>query len=126
MAPPGGVFSPRGKGGGGKKGGGPAAGPRKRPQKKNSTAEDAIRAADQGWERVFGMKDLKASVEFCADDASFMPPNSPIATGKQAIGQVFSGFFGIPDLKLTWHPTKVGAARSGELGYSVGVYEMSF
>jgi len=95
-------------------------------QKKNSTAEDAIRAADQGWEHVFGMKDLKASVDFCAEDASFMPPNSPIATGKQAIGQVFTGFFAIPEIKLNWHPTKIGVARSGELGYSVGVYEMSF
>jgi ketosteroid isomerase-like protein len=95
-------------------------------EKKSSSDEDAIRAADQGWEHVFGMKDLKASVGYCADDGSFMPPNSPIATGKEAIGQVFAGFFAIPDIKLNWHPTKIGVARSGELGYSAGVYVMSF
>ena len=95
-------------------------------QKKDSNDEESIRAADQGWEHVFAMKDLKASAGYCADDGSFMPPNSPIATGKEAISQVFAGFFAIPGIKLNWHPTKIGVARSGELGYSTGVYEMSF
>jgi Ketosteroid isomerase homolog len=94
-------------------------------QQKNA-AEEAIRAADQGWARVFGAKDLKASVDYCADDASFMSPNSPAAVGKQAISQSFAFFFSLPDIKLTWHPTKIEVARSGELGYSSGAYEMSF
>lgn len=93
---------------------------------KDSSAEAAIRAADQGWERVFGAKDLKASVMFCAPDASFMAPNAPIAMGRDAIGKAFAGFFALPEIKLTWHPTKVEVSRSGELGYSTGVYEMSF
>jgi len=42
--------------------------------KKTSTAEDAIRAADEGWERVFSAKDLQRSLEFCAGEASFMAP----------------------------------------------------
>lgn len=94
-------------------------------QTKTST-EEAIRNADQGWARVFGAKDLKASVEYCADDASFMAPNAPIAVGKQAIGQAFAFFFALPELKITWHPTKIEVAKSGELGYSTGAYEMSF
>ena len=28
--------------------------------------------------------------------------------------------------KLTWHPNSVGVARSGELGYTSGTYELSF
>jgi ketosteroid isomerase-like protein len=94
-------------------------------QKKRSPAEDAIHAADQEWARVFGAKDLKASVEFCADGASFLAPNVPAAVGKDAIGKTFAAFFTLPDLKLTWHPIKIEVARSGELGYSTGVYDMS-
>lgn len=95
-------------------------------QKKDSAAEEAIRAADQGWARVFGAKDLKASVDFCTDDAAFMAPNAPLAAGKQAISQSFAFFFTLPDIKINWHPTKIEVARSGELGYSSGVYEMNF
>lgn len=95
-------------------------------QTKSSTAEDAIRAADQGWARVFGAKDLKASVDYCASEASFMAPNSPAAIGRQAIGQAFAAFFAFPDIKIDWQPTKIAVARSGELGYSSGIYEMTF
>jgi len=95
-------------------------------QKMRSGPEDAIRAADQHWARVFAAKDLENSVAFCAENASVLAPNAPIATGKQAIGQLFSGFFALPSLTIEWHPTKVEVARSGELGYSTGVYQMSF
>jgi len=91
----------------------------------NKSPEDAIRDADQGWARVFAAKDLKASVEYCADDASFMAPNAPIAIGKEAIGKAFTFFFTFPELKINWRPNKIEVARSGELGYSSGAYEMS-
>jgi ketosteroid isomerase-like protein len=95
-------------------------------QKKRPGGENAIRVADQEWARVFGAKDLKRSVDFCADEATFMSPNAPAAVGKEAIGKSFSAFFVLPDLQITWHPLKVEVARSGELGYSTGVYEMTF
>ena len=95
-------------------------------QKKDSTGESAIRAADQGWARVFGAKDLQGSLEFCADNASFMAPNAPVAIGKDAIGKSFTAFFTLSDLKITWHPIKIEVARSGDLGYSTGEYDMSF
>jgi ketosteroid isomerase-like protein len=95
-------------------------------QKKQSASEKAIRDADQEWARVFGAKDLKRAVDFCADNASILGPGAPIVTGKQAIGHLFSEFFALPNFKISWHATKVEVARSGELGYSVGAYEMSF
>ena len=95
-------------------------------QKASATRENAIRAADEGWARVFGAKDLKASLDFCADDASFMAPSAPVAVGREVIGKSFAAFFTLPDLKITWRPSKIEVARSGELGYSTGAYEMSF
>jgi ketosteroid isomerase-like protein len=95
-------------------------------QKKRSAAENAIYAADQEWARVFGAKDLKSSLEFCTNDASFMAPSAPVAEGKDAIGKSFAAFFTLPDLKITWRPIKIEVARSGELGYSTGAYNMSF
>ena len=91
-----------------------------------SSAASAIRKADLAWEKVFAAKDLDKSVDFCAADASVLSPNAPIATGHDAISKLFAGFFALPDLKISWRPDKVEAARSGDLGYSRGAYEMTF
>jgi ketosteroid isomerase-like protein len=87
---------------------------------------DEIRAADQDWAHVFAAKDLDASVNACAPDGAVMSPNAPIAMGRDEIRKLFQGFFAMPALELTWHPTKVEAAQSGEIGYSTGVYNMKF
>ena len=90
------------------------------------TAADAIRKADQDWLRVFAAKDLPKSVNFVLPDGSVLAPNTPIATGHEAIEKLFAGFFSLPELKIEWHPNKVEVARSGELGYSTGAYRMTF
>jgi ketosteroid isomerase-like protein len=95
-------------------------------QKARSKTEDAVRAADQEWLRVFAAKDLEKSVAFCTDDGSVLAPNVPIATGKEAIRKLFSGFFALPNLNISWQPAKVQVAKSGELGYTSGTYQMSF
>src|SRR5262245_45053241 len=89
-------------------------------------AEAAVRQADQDWLRVFAAKDLEKSVGLMPDDASMLSPNSLIATGHEAIKKVFAGFFQIPDLKISWTPAKVEVARSGELAYTTGAYQMTF
>lgn len=95
-------------------------------QKKRMGAEEAIRAADQNWLKVFAAKDLSRSVAFCTNDGSVFAPNAPIATGHEAIGKLFAGFFALPDLKISWKPSRVQVANSGELGYSSGAYQMDF
>ncbi|HST51518.1 MAG TPA: DUF4440 domain-containing protein [Pyrinomonadaceae bacterium] len=95
-------------------------------RKSRPAPEDAIRAADQQWMKVFADKDLEKSVAFCAADGSVLAPNAPIAVGKDAIGKLFSGFFALPGLKISWHPDKAQVAKSGELGYTSGVYQMTF
>ena len=90
------------------------------------TTRNAIRKADQDWLKVFAAKDLAKSVDFVLEDGSVLAPNVPIATGHDAISKLFAGFFGLPDLKIEWTPNNVQVARSGDIGYSTGVYRMSF
>lgn len=52
--------------------------------------------------------------------------NAPIAQGRQAISQLFTGFFSLKNLKISWHADKASVARSGELGYTSGAYQMTF
>ena len=95
-------------------------------QRKESRAEAALRTADAKWEEVFSAKDLEGSVGFCAPNGSVMAPNTPIATGKEAITQLFTGLFGLPGFKINWKATGVEVARSGEIGYTTGIFELGF
>ena len=95
-------------------------------ERKRPTAADAIRTADEQWERAFSSKDLEHSVAFCDESGSVLAPNFPIATGRAAIRQLFSGYFALPNLKIGWRVARVEAARSGDIGYSSGAYQMSF
>lgn len=90
------------------------------------TAQDAVRATDQAWLKVFAAKDLKKSVDFCLADGSVLAPNSPIATGPDAIGKLFSAFFAMPGLTIEWKPARTEVARSGEMAYTSGSYKMGF
>ena len=91
-----------------------------------STNTDAIRAADEQWERVFAAKNLDASVEMCAPDGAVLAPNAPAAMGRDSIRKLFESFFAIPGFQISWHANGGGVARSGDLGYTTGVYQLRF
>src|SRR5215472_490491 len=91
-----------------------------------SDEELRLSLADRNWLKVFAAKDLEKSVAFCADDGSVLAPNAPIATGKKAIGQLFSAFFALPGFGISWTDTKTEVAKSGELGYTSGTYQFTF
>jgi ketosteroid isomerase-like protein len=86
-------------------------------------AEDAILAADAAWLKVYQAKDLAKSVAFCDEQGSLLVPDTPIATGKDAIAKVIADDF-VHD-KIMWQANKVGVARSGDLGYTSGTTEMN-
>jgi ketosteroid isomerase-like protein len=100
---------------------GPEAKPTKLP---NAVA--AVRDADQQWLRAFVAKDLDRTVGFCDEAGAVLAPNEPRASGRAAIRELFANYFTLPDLKAAWQPTDVRVARSGELAYTTGTYQMSF
>jgi ketosteroid isomerase-like protein len=55
-----------------------------------------------------------------------LAPNAPTATGRPAIRELFAGYFALPDLRISWQPSDVRVAKSGEIAYTVGAYQMSF
>jgi ketosteroid isomerase-like protein len=91
-----------------------------------ATPADAVRTADDEWMKVFSAGNLDKSVAFCDKDGAILAPNAPIAQGRESIAKLFSGFFALPNLSITWHADKAGVARSGELAYTSGTYQMTF
>lgn len=87
--------------------------------------EAAIRAADIAWARTGETKDLDAQMRFYMDDPVpvMMPPNAPLASGKEAIRHALAAHYERPDFSVTWRPARVELARSGDLAYAIGVWE---
>src|SRR5271157_5887189 len=94
------------------------------PPDTRAAYEKAIRDLDAQWAKAAVDKDLDATVSYYSDDASLLPPNAPIATGNHAIRAVWAPILG-PDVSLSWSPSKVEVARSGDLAYLIGVYQMT-
>jgi ketosteroid isomerase-like protein len=90
----------------------------------SAEAQSAVREADAQWSRTAGANDLDGTVAYYAEDASLLPPNAPIATGSQAIRAVWAELLN-PDTTVSWQVTRAEAARSGELAYVMGVYQIA-
>ncbi len=89
-----------------------------------AAAESAIRAADEAWAKAAETKGLEGFMSFYAPDARALPPNEPIAVGLDAIRKSVKPMFDASS-RVTWRPTQVVAARSGEIGYAQGTYEIT-
>jgi ketosteroid isomerase-like protein len=101
-----------------------AAGCGKEEPKDTRAADDAaIRNTDAQWAKAAASKDVDATIAFYSDDASLLPPNAPLASDKQSIRADWASLLG-PDTSLSWQATKVDVAKSGDLGYVIGTYQM--
>jgi uncharacterized protein (TIGR02246 family) len=87
--------------------------------------EKTIRDADAVWSHAIETKDLEQALSFYSDDASVLPFNAPIATGRQQIRQVWSHLLSTPGFSLRFAPSTVEVARSGDLAYEVGTFELT-
>jgi ketosteroid isomerase-like protein len=86
--------------------------------------EKAVRDADAEWSKVAGAKDLDKTVSFYADDAMVLPPNEPMVTSKDGIRNLWRGFLDSLTA-ISWKTTRVEMAKSGDVGYLIGTYEMT-
>jgi ketosteroid isomerase-like protein len=94
------------------------------PKDTRAADETTIRNLDEQWAKSVAAKDVDATVGYYSDDASLLAPNEPIASDKPAIRAQWSALLGA-DTSLTWQATKVDVARSSDLGYIVGAYQLS-
>lgn len=93
----------------------------------NLTAEEkAIRDTEAEFAKAAATKDVEKAVAFYAEDAVMLDPGEALATGKAAIRASWAQMLARPDLDLTWTPTKVELAKSGDLAYDYGTYAMSY
>jgi ketosteroid isomerase-like protein len=86
--------------------------------------ESALRQLDEQWSAAAAKNDLDGTVAFYGDGAVLLPPNAPIATDSQSIRASWGGLLG-PNTAVSWKVTRVEVARSGDLGYLYGAYDLT-
>jgi uncharacterized protein (TIGR02246 family) len=87
--------------------------------------EAAIRAADAAWTKAAEAKDVAGTSSAYADGAVLMAPGGPATSGKDAITKGFTGMMADKNFALKFAPTKVEVAKSGDLAYELGDYELT-
>ena len=85
--------------------------------------EKVLRDADEAWSQAAASKDVDKTVAFYSDDAVVMPPNAARATTKEAIRKIWKDM--LTDAKVSWKATKVEVAKSGDVGFISGTYEVT-
>jgi len=85
----------------------------------------ALRNADEELSKFASTKDVDGYVASFAEYGSIFPPNTPILTGTEAIRQWVSEMMANPGFSISWQVTTVEVSTAGDLGYTVGTYELT-
>jgi ketosteroid isomerase-like protein len=88
--------------------------------------EVAIRKADSDWVEAARSKRVDAWLAFYTDDAVVLPPNDKVANGRESARKSVDDLLSLPALSITWQPTNLAVARSGDLAYLTGAYSIEF
>ena len=84
----------------------------------------AIQALDEQWSAAAAKNDLEGALAFYSDDAVLLPPNAPIAADKAGIRAAWTGLL-TPNTNVKWKVAKVEVARSGDMAYLYGAYDVT-
>jgi ketosteroid isomerase-like protein len=86
----------------------------------------SLMQADAAWFETYSTGDSPADalVTGVVDDAYFLPPDAPLARGKEEIRAIIADLYAIPGFSLTWVASAAEVGAAGDLGFTIGAYEM--
>ncbi len=85
----------------------------------------ALKDNESAWVKDAASKDLEKWVAHYTEDGSVLIPGDPIFSGKDAIRSGFKPMFTDANFAVTFGATRVDVAKSGDLGYTQGNYELT-
>lgn len=97
-----------------------------KPADTRSNDEAEVRKVDADWVKAAQSKRVDAWMAFYSDDAVVLPPNDKKAATRDSIQKAVGDLLGLPGLVITWQPSKIDVARSGDTAYLYGTYNVSF
>ena len=85
----------------------------------------ALLKADQDFNDDTVARGLKGFLSFLADDVATLRPDRPVLTGKKALAEAWTPLLTNPALAIRWRPLTSSISAGGDLGYTVGSYEIA-
>ena len=85
--------------------------------------QTALLEADRAWSET--VKDVDKFVSNFASDATIYAPGMPAVTGTDNIRKTYGEMVSAPGFALSFTPSEAVVAKSGDIGYTSGSYEMS-
>ena len=85
----------------------------------------AIKDTEAQWNQDFAAKDAAKIAAHYADDAVLVASGMPTSNGKDAIAAAVKQMVTDPALSLKFQASKVEVAKSGEVGYTEGSYQLT-
>ena len=85
----------------------------------------ALKDNEAQWNRDYASKDVEKVLAHYADNAVLMAPGMPAASGKDAVRKEITEMIADPALSLQFQSSDVQVAKSGEIGYTRGTYQMT-
>lgn len=82
-----------------------------------------LMSADRAFAKATGDRGVDGWVEYFATDGAMLPAGQPIVRGREAIRELMSPAFDNEGFALHWEPKEADIAASGDLGYTIGLYE---
>jgi uncharacterized protein (TIGR02246 family) len=90
----------------------------------DATIEKALRDLDAQMSAAAAAKDVDKLVSHYSDDAIVLPPNAPAATTKESIRSLWKDLIASAS-SVSWKATKVEVAKSGDMAFLSGTYEVT-
>lgn len=78
---------------------------------------------DKDWSQ--SATDADKFVSFVADDGAVFPAGMPAANGAAGVRAFHAQLSSLPGFSVTWTPTKAEVGGAGDIGYTVGTYELN-
>ena len=94
------------------------------PPDTRAADEAAVRKADADWATAGQSKQVDAWVAFYSNDAVVLPPNEQAASDKDSIHKTIGDLLALPGLTISWKAARVEVAKSGDLAYVQGSYDL--
>jgi ketosteroid isomerase-like protein len=91
------------------------------PPVDTAAAVQAVKDADAAQMKAAQTLDASGTVSYYTDDATVMPPNEPAVTDRASAQKAWAVML-VPGTKISWSPTKVESAASGDVVYDQGTY----
>ena len=85
----------------------------------------AIQDTENQWNKDYAAKDTTKILAHYADDAVLMTPGMPADHGITDISGAIKQMVADPALALKFQSSKIEVAKSGDIGYTQGIYTMT-